>query len=193
MTWPNVADLGDRIGRSLSGDDRAAAVLADAIAAVQSYTGQQIAEGTSTVVVPVNRGMVRLTQIPVQSVDDVQTLGGAPIGFDFDGIRTITLNLDGAIRRFDLEPFRRTPRTIKVTYTHGFDPIPDDILAVVFQVAGRAYGVNPTDTGINQETLGSYNYSTGSAASSGALGFLLPERMVLDRYRMVGRSFATGR
>lgn len=193
MTWPNVADLGDRIGRSLSGDDRAAAVLADAIAAVQSYTGQQIAEGTSTVVVPVNRGSVRLAQIPVQSVDDVQTLEGAPIDFGFDGIRTITLASDRAIPRFDLEPFRSPPKTIRVTYTHGFDPIPDDILAVVFQVAGRAYGVNPLDTGINQETLGSYNYSTGSAASSGALGFLLPERMVLDRYRLVGRSFATGR
>lgn len=192
MGFVTTAELGDRVGQDLTSDDRAAAVLADAEAAVKAYTGQDFEVGTSTVVVPVKRGRIRLAQLPVRAVASVQTLSGSDLTYTFDGIRTVAVGSD-SIPRFDYEPFTSVPSTVRVEYEHGFDVIPADVVAVVCQVAGRAFGVNAMDSGISQETLGSYNYSTGSAASSGALGLLLPERAVLDRYRGAGQSFEAGR
>lgn len=71
------------------------------------------------------------------------------------------------------------------------DP-PDAVRAVVCQVAGRAYGTASEAAGIQQESLGSYSFSTGAAAAAGPLGLLTDERAVLDRYRRVARSVQVG-
>lgn len=69
---------------------------------------------------------------------------------------------------------------------------PDAVRAVVCQVAGRAYGTASEAAGIQQESLGSYSFSTGAAAAAGPLGLLADERAVLDRYRHVARSVQVG-
>jgi hypothetical protein len=75
---------------------------------------------------------------------------------------------------------------VDVTYTAGYDDVPADVVAVVVQIALRAFGVNAEQTGLQSESIAGYSYSVGSAAASGGLGMLQAEREVLDRYRIVG-------
>lgn len=181
MALAEVFDLESLLGCTVD-PERAQKLLDDATSTVVAYTGQQFVRATTEVTVRVPRSRwLRLGQLPVHSVDAVEDLNGNVLTFEFDGIDRVRIprNLDS----FEYVPWTSPIRTVKVTYDHGFDVIPPEIVAVVCQVAGRAYGVRADDTGINQETLGAYNYSTGAAASSGALGLLLPERAVLDRYR----------
>lgn len=181
MSLAEISDLEDLLGSTVD-QARAQKLLHDASATVVAYTGQQFTRSTTTATVRVPRSRwLRLGQLPVHSVDAIVDLNDNPLTFEFDGIDRVRVprNIDS----FQWEPWASPIRTVKVTYDHGFDDIPPEIVAVVCQVAGRAYGVRADDTGINQETLGAYNYSTGAAASSGALGLLLPERAVLDRFR----------
>lgn len=183
-------DLTRRMGITVE-SERALELLADASAAVISYTGQQFVRATTTVQVRVpSDWKVRLGQLPVHDVDAVTDLNDNQLLFTFDGIDTVhvTVNLDS----FSFEPWTSPIRTVNVTYDHGFDAIPDDIVAVVCQVAGRAYGTAPQDTGAAREQLGDWSYSAGAAASSGALGLLLPERAVLDRYTQRVRTIGIG-
>jgi hypothetical protein len=180
-------DLEARLGRKLDAE-RAASLLVDASATVRAYAGQQFSAGTSTVRLKAHRGKVRLPQRPVVAVTAVDDVDGNTLSFTWDaGDSVIVAGSGGALNAFEIEPFRTgRPVWVDVTYDHGFDAVPDDIVAVVCQVAGRAYGTPSTEAGTTQETLGSYSYSTGSAAGAGPLGLLPDERAVLDRYRLVG-------
>jgi hypothetical protein len=62
--------------------------------------------------------------------------------------------------------------------------VPAAVQAVVYQVAGRNFGMPADRSGISQEGAGPFSYSVGSAAASGL--FLPSELAVLSRHR-VGR------
>ena len=64
-----------------------------------------------------------------------------PAPVHFDGIDTVhvTVNLDS----FSFEPWASPIHTVNVTYDHGFDAIPDDIVVVVCQ--GRDLQDRPQD------------------------------------------------
>lgn len=170
---------------------RLQALLDDAWAAVVARTGQTFEEATSTdVVLKVRRGKVRLPQRPVTDIASVTDANDNPLVYTWDGDVTIelsTLDLSWAI-----EPYRLGIRTVKVTYTHGYTTIPDDVIAVVCQMAGRAFGVSPERTGYNQEQTGPYMVGIGTAAASGAIGMLSEEKAVLDRYTRQGGVTYTG-
>jgi hypothetical protein len=78
-----------------------------------------------------------------------------------------------------------------VTY-EADDPAPDGVIGIVCQMAMRAFGVDPTSSGHQQESIGGYSYSMGTSASSGAVGMLPDERRVLDLYRRVGATIWVG-
>ncbi len=178
-----ISEFEVALGSSLSQSDalRAQQLIENATAAVISYTGQQFAAGTTTATLNPRRGWVRLGQRPVTAVSAVTDINGSPINFTWNGLDKVKVG-SNVMSDFAWEPWRSPLAMVKVTYTHGGD-IPADIKAVVVSAAGRAFGVLPQETALSQETLGAYNYSTGAAASSGAVGFLLPERLILDRYR----------
>lgn len=67
---------------------------------------------------------------------------------------------------------------VRVTYTHGFATVPDEIVALCLQLANRLLE-NPT--GVRQETIGSYSYSAGVSAAGAAL--TEDERRILHDYR----------
>jgi len=182
-----LEDLEQLLGSSVDAS-RAETLLAHASAAVRSYTGQHFTRETTTVTVRVPKSRwLRLAQRPVWTVDAVTDTNDNPLTFTFDGLDRVRIPAN-VPSEFSFEPWLSPVRTAKVTYDHGYDQTPGDIIAVVCQVAGRAYGVKADDTALNQETLGSYNYSTGNAAASGATGLLLPERQILDRYRGTART-----
>jgi hypothetical protein len=165
-----LSDLGARLGLDLDGDERAAACLADAEAAVIDYCGQDFSteEREVTLRLSVVRGRVELPFGPVVEVDEV-TSGGADVAFSWTSGR-----------------FVRVPRhlsCVDATWTYAWAEVPGVILATVCQIAGRAYGVKPQDSGRTAESIGDHSESFGSAAGSGPLGLLAGERETLDRYR----------
>lgn len=183
-------DLQTRIGRVLDGDDvaRALAMLEDASAAVVSYTGQTFEEATTTDRLKVKNGTVRLPQRPTTAVDAIANTASTDLAFTWDHGDTVYLGTTGALNAFEIEPFRRAPSWVDVTYTHGYETIPADIVAVVCQIAGRAFGRQLEDAGMQSESIAGYSYSIGTAGAAGGLGMLADERAVLDRYKRVGGS-----
>ena len=170
-----VEDLSGRLGRDLSSaeSDRAELLIADASATVRSYTGQEISLSESTSRVRVKDGVARLPQRPVVDVATVADTDGN----DLD----VTWVAGDRVRLTDV-----AHDWVDVTYTHGYEEVPAEIVAVVCQIAGRAFGRPPDETGLQSETIGQYSYSVGAAAAAGGLGLLNDERAVLDRYRAIG-------
>ena len=174
-----VADLEARLGRTLTGDEanRAEALLDDVSAVVRSYTGQQFEAGTSTVRVRSRRGRLRLPQSPVTALTTVADMAGSSLDVTSWYGGNVLVLPDG---------------WYDVTYNHGYAAVPDDVKAVVCNMAGRAFGQPADTTGLQSESVGGYSYSVGVAAAAGAAGMLNDERAVLDRYRRVGGFAVTG-
>lgn len=169
-------DLAGRLGRTLTAaeTDQVELLLADASAAVRTYTGQQFTQVEITSRIRARGGVVRLPQRPVSVVASVADPDGNDLDYTwYAGDRVILSS-----------PWAAT--WVDVTYTPGYEETPADIVAVVCQIAGRAFGRPADQTGLSSETIGQYSYSVGGAAAAGAVGMLDDERAVLDRYRRVG-------
>lgn len=170
MALATLSDLGARLGLDLTGDTRATACLADAEAAVIDYCAQDFStvEREATLRLSVSRGRVELPFGPVSDVSDV-TVGGASVAFSWSFGRFVLVS--------------RHLSCVEVTWTYAWPEVPGVILATVCQIAGRAYGVKPQDSGRTAESIGDHSESFGSAAGSGPLGLLAGERETLNRYR----------
>lgn len=182
----SVPQLQARLTTDIVDMERALALLDDASAVVRGYTGQDFTQATTTDRVQVKRGWVKLPQRPVTAVSAVVDTNDNTILFEWlSGDRVqIQPNLD----EFSNVPWQGGLKWVDVTYTHGYATVPDEIVAVVCQIAGRALGTSPDAAALTSEGIGSYQYATGGAAASGAAGMLAGERAVLDRYRRHARS-----
>ena len=177
MAFATPADLEARLGRSLTADEaaRAAAVLDDVSAAIQSYTGQRFIRGVYHLRSRVRRGVVRLSQRPVHDVTAVTDRFGNPVSYNWDGLDRVfidTMCRPGA-------PIQ----VVDVTYEAGPDQPPADIVGVACNVALRALGADPLDSGVVSESIDGYSYRLGVIGSAGSYGLLPDEARVLDRYR----------
>jgi hypothetical protein len=184
-----VLDLELRVGRELDDDERARAevLLDDASAAVRGYTGQQFTRSDSLVRLTPKDGRVRLSQRPVVVVASVNDVDGNALPFTLVGDR---VTLSSTITSWERNGVYVGP--VDVTYTHGYEEIPGDVVAVVCQIAGRAFGTKSEDAGFTGETVQGYSYTVGGAAAAGPLGMLEDEKRVLDRYRRRGGAIRMG-
>lgn len=188
------ADVEARLGRPFTPVEEARidALLEDASAIIRAYTGQSFERVDDDVVVlRAVGGRLTLPQRPVIEVTRVEAVGGgeglpdfALTDWTFDGIDTIRLG-DGAViinlpeAWWDEDGY---PGTYRVTYSHGWEQVPGDVLAVVCAMATRALA-NPNN--LRSETVGSYSVTYAVPATGDQLGLNLTryERSTLDRYR----------
>lgn len=170
---------------TITDEDRAEALLASASAVVRNYTGQDFTADTTTDRVKVRKGRVRLPQRPVSDVVSVADVNGNAIT-DYELVNDVLIVSSSVPDTWAWEPRRFSLDFVDVEYTHGYDTIPDDIIAVVCQIAARAYGTPATDAGVQSESVSGYSYAIGAAAAAGPTGLLSDERAVLDAYRRVG-------
>lgn len=175
-----VEDLEGRLGRTLTGPERTRAelLLGDASAAIRAWTGQALTAGSSTVSLYPRSGVVRLPQEPVTAITAVEDDNGDPVGYAWD--RNLELGVDAGIDR------------VTITYEHGYEELPGELVALVCQVAGRAMGTPPDEAGYTSETIGNYSYSLGGTAAAGALGLLDDEKAALEPYRRRARMARIG-
>jgi hypothetical protein len=185
-----VADLETRLGRTLTATEaaRAETLLAGVSARVRSYTGQQFERSTSTARVRVRNGRLVLPQRPVSDVLAIKDVDGRNVPFTWHAGSGIILGTNGypPIHPVEAAWYGRHREWVDVTYTHGYDQLPADVVEVVCQMALRAFGADPSASSLGQESVEGYSYSLGSAGAAGAVGMLNDEKAALDVYRRRG-------
>lgn len=197
MALPSLAtpdDILARLGRGFTEREssRVSALLRDASASVRGYTHQTISEVVGDAVrLRVHGGRVRLPQRPVTSITSVAPIAGGPVYFYWEGFDTLNAQPTG-LDTFGWEPFHNGIVAVNVVYTHGYNPIPDDIVGVVCAKVARSLGREFADGGLQSERFEEYSYTVGSAGAAGAYGLLPDEREILDGYRRVGGSVQVG-
>lgn len=188
-----VADFATRLGRTLTPEQelQAQALLDDASSVVRAYVRQDITQATTTDTFTMRRadpvlyrcgGMVTLPQRPVTDITAVTINGVVTQDWWQDGTDLLLRSWAWAD-----PPAAHRPPQVTVTYTHGWDPVPGDIAAIVMQAANRVM-VNPS--GIRSETVGGESVTYLIPATGENLGVLLSrtEQKVLDRYRRTAGS-----
>lgn len=186
--FATASDFATFIQRDLTAEDTATAeyLLNQSTAAVVSYTGQKFSVVANDITrVKVDRGKVRLPQAPVTAVTAVKDTNGNPVTFTWHIGQTIDVSTQ-VPDSWAWEPYRNGLQYVDVTYTHGYAAIPPDVVAVVLQMAARAFGSPGAESGMQQESITNYSYQMGGAAASGPVGMLAGERATLDRYRRAG-------
>lgn len=177
-------DVVERLGRALTPteENRVEALLRDASAKVRNVSTQTftLVEDDVVYLKRSNSGRVRLPQRPVVSVASVTDVNDN--AFSYTRVNNELRVSTSWLNAFEVEPYRCFPPEVKVTYTHGGE-VPDAIIAVVCSIVGRALGTEPDQSGIVQEGIDGYSYTTGSAAAQGGLGLLASEREVCESFR----------
>lgn len=145
-----VDDATVRIGRQLDDTEtaRLEALLSDASARIRSYLGAAAldypARGEVVESCKVRPGgLIRLGLVPVVSIDSVYDYAvDTPLPFTRYGTAGAVVGVaHGAVINLpetDEEVMPYVPASVKVTYTAGYDPVPDIVVAVCCQAAIRA-------------------------------------------------------
>ena len=81
---------------------------------------------------------------------------------------------------------------VRVTYSHGYDPAPPELVGVAYGMAARMLDA-PGGAALSSETIGGYSYQMNTAAilpagGGWAAGLTGPEAAVIARYRTVNRA-----
>lgn len=188
-----VADLAAMLGRTFTPAQelQAQSLLDQASSIVRAYVRLDISRATTTDTFTMRRsdplrhgygGAVTLPQRPIETVTTVRVGGVAVSDWWLDGDQLLVRSWLWAE-----PPAAHQPPQVEVTYTHGWDPIPGDVAAIVLQAANRVI-VNPS--GIRSETVGGISTTYLIPATGENLGVLLSrtEMRVLDRYRRTAAS-----
>ena len=172
--------------------------IAEATASIRNYCHQyleEVEDDTWTFDVRPPRWNLMLPELPVTEVSGVVE-DGEPLTEDDD----YQVGLYGQLWRVGRR-WAEGIQIVTVTYTHGYDTIPDDIKGVCTRAAARAYqaGLRSADAegvpGVASKSLGDFSVSfvgeTGGGTGEGVMGasaarmLLLSEKDILDKYRQV--------
>ena len=150
------------------------AALLRASTRVRAHVRQHVSLGSSTVTV---RGpLVHLAERPVVSVDSVLDEDSVAVSEGDTASDSSGWWLSGNTLSLP------TSATYTVTYSHGFEVIPDDVIEVVVTVAERLGGTDTTvAAGVVQEQSGSVSQTFGWDAWKGVAGLTAEEKARLAR------------
>jgi hypothetical protein len=148
MSLATIADVEARIGRELTAGEEAQANawLGDASAMFVQRAVQKFEVSESTVRLFPRDGVVRLVQRPVIEITSVTDIDGVELDYTYDGFQSI----------YELGTYS----PVIVSYDHGSDNIPDDVVAVVAGMVVRTLLI-PADAaaGIQQQSVGPFSQS----------------------------------
>ncbi|GAB3166625.1 hypothetical protein GCM10027059_25860 [Myceligenerans halotolerans] len=141
-----VADLQAR-GIDTSDTDRIDALLDEASSAVRDAAGSAISRSTSTVTLWTEAS--RRIELPARPVQAVATV-------TLDGVAVTDYKLRGSALWRDCywQQPDKTPGELVVTFTHGYDPVPADIVGLVCSLV--AAGLASADDGYDPKRGKSY-------------------------------------
>jgi len=169
----------------LASDDPTATLLLDiASGMVRDYLKQQLDQATDDVVLldPINGAYLMLPELPVASVSLVEYLDASVSPAVWTTADPSTYTVSARLGMIAGSPgcgiyWPSTPASWRVTYTHGYSPIPSSLVGVVLGVAARAYS---SPAGIELERIGGYQVKYAVEAA----GFSAIELITLNRYKV---------
>jgi len=191
-----IADVSDFLQIEISDADKVAScqrAITEATAAIRNYCRQYIElveDDEHTFDVRPARWNLLLPEVPVVEVSSVVE-DGETLTADDD----YQVDNSGQIWRVSRR-WTAGIQIVVVTYTHGYETIPDDVIGVCTRAASRAYqaGLKAEDAagvpGIASKALGDFSVSFTGDGAEGVMGasaarmLLLSEKDVLDKYRM---------
>lgn len=152
-----------------------------ALAAARHYCGWHIAPA-QTVELTVDGPGGKLLVLPTLSVRSIAAISerGEPID-----LGDITWSANGRVVKRSAAPWTDEFRGITVTFTHGFDHLPD-LEAVILAAIDRGGFASSVESG-GIKVIGPFQYDLGgvdSTTSEAGPSFTPAERTVLDRYRL---------
>lgn len=172
---------------------RAEILLDRAANRIRAYTGQTFDLVQTTDTLRSLGSIVKLPQLPVVSLDAVEVidyLGTAypvPV-FGFDQIDRIDLATYGAVLNLPevvLSSDAIWCGSVKVTYTHGYEEIPADVVDLNADLVARIFNSPAGEqVGVRSQGVGPYSVSLDTAG--GQLALTAGDMAVLDRYRIFG-------
>lgn len=159
----------------------AQAALDQATTAIQMATGQTLLATESTRLLLDGEGAdtLLLPELPVTDVSVVRVEGIELDEDDYEWSSTGLLRLRGWCRHFP-----RRMQSVDVTYSHGFDPVPADLVLATAKIAcrilagGEVTGATLDGVPITHERVGSYSVSYNQ-------GLTQTETAVVERYRVL--------
>lgn len=186
----SITDLEDRLGRTLTDDEarRAEALLRDASAKIRAYCRQSFDLTRNDVVMlrPVGAELI-VPQRPVLAVASVAAIPGDGTdpditleGWQWDGLDRIKV---GGVSwrtalQYDLEWdwVGWSPETYRVTYDHGYQVTPDDIVAKACELATRVITSPSMVEGMSSERVGPFGYTLAAGAGSAGASVRLTQQ-----------------
>jgi hypothetical protein len=176
-------DLEVRIEGGIPDSDagRADAMLIDASAKIRRATRQTISVATTTATLRTVDRRITLPERPVTAVSAVTDLYNVAVTFAWDGLQVVDFTgwYDVVGNAPEWTATRRPNFPLKVTYTHGYAEIPDDIIAICCASAARGLGSSLTDGNVRSESIDGY----AQTLSADPLELLPSELEVLKDYR----------
>jgi hypothetical protein len=167
--------------------------LTEVTAAIRNYVDQyiELVEDDEITLDSIGGTRIFLPQLPVISIASVVE----------DGVE-LTVNDDyklgqhGILHRIGRK-WARGIQLLTITYTHGYEALPDDIVAVATRAASRAYqsGLTAAEEegamGVQGKSLGDFSVQYGAESvvegrlgASGARLLLMSEKDILDQYKV---------
>ena len=191
-----VQDVADFLQIEIADADKVAScqrAIIEATAAIRNYCKQYlelVEDDEHTFDVRPARWNLLLPELPVVEVSDVVEDGEALVVDD-----DYELGGHGQLWRVGRR-WAAGNQIVTVTYTHGYETIPDDVIAVCTRAAARAYqaGLRAEHSGgvpgIASKALGDFSVSYTAEGTEGVMGasatrmLLLSEKDTLNRYRI---------
>ncbi len=201
MAFCEIADLAAFLQIEIADDSAAAlAAIDEATAAIQGWCNQiieQVEDDEYTFDTESGRTKLFLPELPVTEVSSVVE-NDEELDVDDD----YKLGNNGVLHRMN-GPWYAGVQSVVVTYTHGYEEIPQTIVDICTRAASRRYqaGLKAAALegipGVSAQTLGDYSVQYGSeqsggSGSGGTLGasaapvLLQSEKELLARYRVKG-------
>lgn len=187
-------DVETRLGRVLTDTEslRVDVMLEDASALVRRYTRQTFSlVEDDEVVIRAQGGEIRLPQRPVAAVSSVSAVGGNGlpdiplVDWLWDGLDLVRLGEGNAVINLP-EAWSEDdayPGTYRVTYTHGYETVPADVVRVVCAVATRTLTAPSMVGGVRSESIGPYSYQLDPPGAGLAVSLTAADKEDLRDYR----------
>lgn len=193
MAIVELCDLEARVGSLDSGQKaRAKALIGDAEALVEAWSGHALSSRTSTVTLAPNGSVLSLPSPPIQSVDAVSLVDSfgtrVPLvagAWLFDGVRNVRVDIRSAGWVINLpEMALEAIASYEVTYTHGLaegSPILAVARVVVANMVNRTITAPSVVDGMVGETIGGYSYQLqqGRGGSGGGVSLTSGDKQTL--------------
>lgn len=167
------SDVEGNLGRTLTTDEagRVTSLLGNASRLVRGFCRQNFTTATTTDLLRITAGRVRLPQRPVTAVTSVKLVGfdGVQrwtVPFIWDGLDEITMMGDLLVINLPEILHDVYATTAEVVYTHGYATIPADVVSLTALMVARVYQ-SPGTPGVQYQTAGPFSYRLADGYGAG--------------------------